>query len=134
MFRLGSVGQKRFSNFIFNNSNLLVNFNLDIFFGATCQKIQSPIRVADFLYASQDSKRAAEVAKLPQKVSGGHFFSPGKSPSMPDGIRYGCWLALIFLSRKVASKTWVNHLTHTLTHNSLDSSGQGITKQHPVAP
>ena len=42
MFRLGSVGQKRFSNFIFNNSNLLVNFNLDIFFGATCQRKHHP--------------------------------------------------------------------------------------------
>ena len=30
-------------------------------------------------------------------------------------------------------KTWVNQLTHTLTHNSLDSSGQGITNQHPAA-
>ena len=69
-----------------------------------------------------------------KKVSGGYFFSPGKSPSMPDGIRYGWWLALTFLPPKVAEKTWVNHLTHTLTHNSLDSSGQGSTKQQPVAP
>ena len=27
-------------------------------------------------------------------------------------------------------KTWVNDLTHTLTHNGIDSSGQGSTKQH----
>ena len=69
-----------------------------------------------------------------KKVSGGHFFSPGKSPSMPNGIRYGCWLALIFLPRKVAEKTWVNDLTHTLTHNGIDFSGEGSTKQHPAAP
>ena len=62
------------------------------------------------------------------------FFSPGKSPSMPDGIRYGWWLALIFLPRKVAEKTWVNHLTHTLTHNGIDFSGEGSTKQHPAVP
>ena len=30
-------------------------------------------------------------------------------------------------------KTWINHLTHTLTHNGLDFSGQCITKQHPAA-
>ena len=58
------------------------------------------------------------------------FFSPGKSPSMPDGIRYGCWLTLIFLPGKVAEKTGANHLTHTLTHHGLDSSGQDSTKQH----
>ena len=48
---------------------------------------------------------------------------PGKSPSMPDGIRYGCWLVLIFLPGKVAKKTWVNHMPHILTHNGIDSSG-----------
>jgi hypothetical protein len=49
---------------------------------------------------------------------------------MPDGIQYGWWLALIFWSRKVTEKTWINHLTHTLTHNGIDFSGEGSTKQH----
>ena len=42
-----------------------------------------------FLVRMVDSKRAAE-RKRSKKVSGGHFFSPGKSPWMEGGRRYAC--------------------------------------------
>lgn len=41
---------------------------------------------------------------------------------------------LTFIVKIQRPKTWVNHLTHTLTHNRLDFSGQGSTKQHLTAP
>ena len=41
---------------------------------------------------------------------------------------------LTFSIEMMPSKIWVNHLTHTLTHNRLDFSGQDSTKQQPVAP
>ena len=49
-----------------------------------------------FLWLWMRTRRGRPCRRQGKKVSGGHFFSPGKSPWMAGGIRYGCGLPSIF--------------------------------------